>query len=563
MNISRFNLFSLNKLAYFVLLIGLLHSSVALAQSNEPGQIQRRFEPGIEVPAEPRVQTPPVIQAKQKHKYTQSFTLKSVDFQGVSVYSESELKALAAPYIGKKVTLNEMDALADELLKRYREDGYILVVARVQDKNPENGIVVVQVVEGYISNVVIDGNMKANKRGQALVKEMSQKITEDRPLKASTLERYLLLIDDLPGVTAKGIVRRGDGAGHAELLIVMDHKTYEGSLEINNRGTRFIAAEQAQATLAANSLLGIYDRTVVRAVTTTPTTELRFFDVQHEEQLTAEGTKAKFFASHTDVEPGDSVKALRIEGDATTFDFQVESPVIRTRKENLTPRATLSYSDSEVETLGTTTSKDKLRSVRVGGAYDIVDNIDGVNIFDAEVSQGVDAFGASDKGAGRSRIDGESDYTKFNLDIIRLQPLPHSFSIYTAFTGQYSLDPLLAAEEFTLGSSSFGSAYDPSELTGDHGAALRVELRWANQPGVAALDAYQLYGFYDIGSIWQKDPPTGVRSQESLASAGVGLRANLNPYLSASAEIAKPLTKPVTAEGNDDTRGFFSVIGRF
>lgn len=548
-----------------VLALCLFNSQAAYAIDpiNEPSQVERRFESQAIEPKRPQVSIVAPEQSKSTHSYKGSFELKSINFRGVTVYDKATLQKMGADLIGKKVTLNDLDSVANALAKRYREDGYLLVVVKVVDKRPKGGVVEIQVVEGYIENVVIDGRMNANESGQKIVSSIAQKITKERPLKAATLERYLLLIDDLPGVTAKGVVRRGKGPGQADLLIVMDHKKYEASLEANNRGTRFIGRAQLQATFVANSLLGWFDRTLVRAVTAIPTKELKFFDIQHEEQLDTEGTKLKLYASHTNVRPGDTLKVSDIEGTSTSFDLRVESPILRSRKENFTPRATLSYRDSDVTVLNVESFDDSLRVVRAGAAYDVEDSLSGVNIFDAELSQGLDIFGASEHGVGRSRIDGKEDFTKINFDISRLQPLPQNFSILTSFTSQYAFVPLLSSEEFSLGGLGFGQAYDPSELTGDHGAAVKIEFRWANSLGKSWLDTYQLYTYYDVGSIWQKDPLPSVVRRQSLASTGLGIRANFNENASGSVEVAKPLTRNVAAEGDDDTRLFFSLIGRF
>lgn len=538
-------------------------NATSIAPTNEPGQVERRFEDRTIEPTRPQPSIVAPVPTKSAHKYKGSFTLKGIEVRGATVYPVSELTESGNSMVGQKVTLSQVDSVANAIAQRYREDGYLLVVAGVQDKAPSNGVVVIHVVEGYIQNVIIEGKVEADERGKKLLSEISGKITQERPLKAATLERYLLLIDDLPGVTAKGVVRKGDGRGKAELLVVMDHKKYEASAEINNRGTRFIGPTQLQATAAANSLLGWYERTLFRFVTAFSTEELRFFDFQHEEQLDSEGTKLKFYASHTTVHPGDELKILDIDGESTSFDIQVESPILRSRKENFTPRARFSYRDSDSDTLGVRIYRDRIRALRAGAAYDTADKWDGVNVFDAEVSQGLDGLGATNDGAGRSRIDGEHSFTKANLDINRLQPLPHNFSILTSFTGQYAFDPLLSAEEFAIGGVAYGSAYDPSELSGDHGAAAKIELRWADAVNKEGLDSYQLYTYYDIGSIWQKDPPVGVVHQKSMASAGIGVRGNFSEHLSGSLEVAKPLTRDVAANDDRDPRLFFSLIGRF
>ena len=200
--------------------------------------------------------------------------------------------------------------------------------------------------------------------------------------------------------------------------------------------------------------------------------------------------------------------------------------------------------------------------VRAGGAYDFVDQFGGADLIDMQVSQGLDILGATDTGTDRTRTDGSADFTKINLDITRTQPLPNGFSLFAAATSQYSFDKLLAAEQFTIGGPFFGSAYDPSEISGDHGVAGRMELRYGKVLNDPMLNAFQIYGFYDIGRVWMEDTVDG---SQSLASAGLGLRTNFNEHLSANFEVADPLTRPANNQGGHakNPRLFFSVTGRF
>lgn len=50
----------------------------------------------------------------------------------------------------------------------------------------------------------------------------------------------------------------------------------------------------------------------------------------------------------------------------------------------------------------------------------------------------------------------------------------------------------------------------------------------------------------------------GESSDESLASAGVGVRFAITDWLSGSLEAGKPLTRRVDAEEDKEWRGFFS-----
>lgn len=136
---------------------------------------------------------------------------------------------------------------------------------------------------------------------------------------------------------------------------------------------------------------------------------------------------------------------------------------------------------------------------------------------------------------------------------------------------------MLASEEFGLGGASFGRGYEPSEITGDHGAAFSAELqyllpfrnRWLtcaseDRPTrTLSIDCLQAYSFYDVGAVWNENVPAGLSSVESLSSAGLGLRFGVMDYLSVEGELAKPLTRDVASQGDRDWRPLFNLSARY
>lgn len=528
----------------------------------DPGLIERRFE----TPSEPQKAPAPVISAPELPSpdamdASVTFTLKQVTLRGVSVYSESELQSVYTDKIGQTVSLRDVQAIANAITLKYRNDGYVLSQAVIPPQEIDSGIVTIEVVEGFIDNVSIEGELGRRK----LIETYVRKIEQLKPLNINALERYLLLANDLPGVTAKAVLRPSPTVqGAADLVVTVSEKKFEGSFSVDNRGTKYIGPVQFTTTLTGNNLMGLYDRTTLRNVTTSDTNELKFFDLLHEEQLGSEGTRLVTILSYSDSEPGADIKDLEIKGESKAFRIGLSHPVIRSRSENFTVRGNFDYRDTDTDILNVDFSEDKLRVLRFGAEYDISDRLNGVNLFDIEVSQGLDIWDATPAGLGRSRADGQEDFTKFNFDISRLQTLTGNWSLLTGVTGQYSLDPLLSQEEFSLGGLGFGQAYDPSELTGDHGLAARAELRYGHYTGYRYFDSYQAYGFYDIGAVWQETSAIMPDSdRESLASTGLGVRFNLNEYLSGDTQIAFPLTRDVAANEDTSPRLFFRLTARF
>src|SRR6185369_4258644 len=163
-------------------------------QTPGPGIQQPRTAPRIAVPDQP--QQPAVPGADQIR-----LTLRSVTIEGSTVYPQGEFAPLYANLVGQQITLSQVFQIANQITLRYRQDGYILTRAMVpQQRIGPDGVVVIRVVEGFIANVNVQGARNMQVLGYG------QRLTRFRPLRADQLERYLLLANDLPGVTARGVL---------------------------------------------------------------------------------------------------------------------------------------------------------------------------------------------------------------------------------------------------------------------------------------------------------------------------------------------------------------------
>ena len=147
-----------------------------------------------------------------------------------------------------------------------------------------------------------------------------------------------------------------------------------------------------------------------------------------------------------------------------------------------------------------------------------------------------------------------------NFSALRLQRVLPGLSILTSAIGQWSANTLLSAEEFGVGGAQFGRGYDPSEITGDHGFAMKIEPQYGKAIQGDYLVDYQLYGFYDFGVVWN----TLNTDRESLASAGFGVRSNFTDWASGFAEMAFPITRPVASRGSEseEMRVYFGFTVR-
>ena len=547
---------------------GVFFSNAAFSQSTapstvEPGQIEKSFEPKIKPATSPDEVVKPIQEPDSGADNEVKFKLNSVTISGNTVLSDEELAGVYSRYIGQSVSFRDLNAIANDVTEKYKQSGYVLARAFIPPQKVSGGTVEIKVIEGFIDQISIQGQIEGDR---SLLDAYVEKIKAVKPLRTSTLERYMLLMDDLPGVTARGLLRPSKQTiGAADLIISISHDKTEVDLEANNRGTRYLGPYQLSATVRANSWNDRYERTTVRYVTTSQTNELKFFDASYSEPVGTDGATVSGSFVRSKSKPGSNIKSLDLDSDNNSVGLEYVYPVIRSREENFFTRVNATMRQTVTDSVGARLTKDDVRVARVGAQYDKVDSFEGVNLADLELSQGLDVFNATDNNAGASRTSADADFTKAVLNLSRYQPFMEKFAVLVSATGQYASGSLFASEEMGLGGSGFGSAYDPSEITGDHGAAGKAELQYSKYAGQEYLSSYQLYSFFDGGVVWNDNAASGESKRATLTSAGVGTRLYFNDTVSGQLELAVPLTRDVASEGaqGDNPRMFFSLAKRF
>ena len=208
---QRRNLRRLFVAATLSCVIGLLPPGAALAQLQQlPGAAEpgRKSPPRLVLPPattelEWSIQLPPGAEPPKALKL-EKLTLNDVRLVGVTVYRREQLSDLFNPYLGKEITFDQFYGISRAIQTRYRKDGYILSFSYVPPQTVEGGVFTIAVVEGFVERVQvndIDGRLKKK------LEQLLEPITRSRPLNVRTLERYLLLSNDLAGTKVTGVLR--------------------------------------------------------------------------------------------------------------------------------------------------------------------------------------------------------------------------------------------------------------------------------------------------------------------------------------------------------------------
>lgn len=540
----------------------------------DPSRAGEEFrQPAMTPSVEPDVrvnQTAPVQAPAGAEKVT--FTLNGITFSGATVYSDEQLQSVFAGSIGQTISLADLYAIAGKLTLKYRNDGYILTQVVVPPQEIDGGVARLQVVEGYVDAITVSRADPSAPINMNNIREYASRInTAGGPLNARALERELLLINDLPGISARSVLSPSSTkTGAADLTIILDYDPVDGLVSVDNYGSRYLGPLQVGSAVTLNSMLG-QNEAISAQVVVAPQDwyELAYGALGYVQPVGPYGTKVHFNANATDTDPGFDLAQFDVEGRSYLLNVGVTHPFIRSRTTNLTGRLNFDWRRVKSENNVEPTRRDRLSVVRVGGRYEFIDTLIGpaANTFDLELSKGLQILGASDEDdANMSRVAGDPQATKLEAEIQRLQRITRNVNLLLSARGQLASNALLSSEEFAVGGIGSGRGYDPSEVVGDHGVAARAELQWKDPVNLGQqsfMESYQVYGFYDVGRVWNEDPTTPSQKRDSIASAGAGLRFDLPYDIDAGVAVAFPLTREVATKKDHDPKYYFNLSKRF
>ena len=484
------------------------------------------------------------------------FKVNKVTLIGATSYPAGTFEPALARLEGNRVNLAEINAVVDTITQRYRKAGFLLAKAFVPQQRLEGGNLTIQVFEGKINQVEFNGPSN-----QAL-ERYADNIRQEVPPTSATLERNLLLMNDLSGNDSRATLKASPVETGTDLAVANEQRKYEGFIGFDNRDSRYFGPWQVYGGIGVNDLTGRGDHLGIRAGKSIEGDKMTFYEGQYDLPVGSQGDVLSVLAQHNDGN-ADTYSFLNANSSGDTLAVRITRPWIRQRDETFKTSAAFTYFNGKSEYFDdphhAPSSDDRIRAVRLGASYDFTDGYGGKNLFKAELSKGLAIMGASNESRQNpSREGGETDFTKLQVDAQRLQDLSammDGLNLYLAATAQTSFgQALLSPEQFGVGGSEFGRGYDPSEITGDRGFAAKTELQYNR---VHAMKGYaiptQYYAFWDFGKVWSEDP--SWESTQSLSSAGIGAHLQVFKDTFVSPEIAFPLTRTVSAEELDGDNG--------
>jgi len=121
----------------------------------------------------------------------QKIDVKKIEFDGLTVFTRDQLVSLLEPIEGKTVTFETLNSLRHKLSELYLNKGYINSGVTIPDQKVKNGIIVLKVIEGDLTNIEIEGLERLD---QSYVENIILNIV-GKPLNVLELSEALKLLE--------------------------------------------------------------------------------------------------------------------------------------------------------------------------------------------------------------------------------------------------------------------------------------------------------------------------------------------------------------------------------
>ncbi|MBW3506616.1 ShlB/FhaC/HecB family hemolysin secretion/activation protein [Pseudomonas sp. NKUCC02_KPG] len=510
-------------------------SMQTLPTPNLPVDAYRPPAPALELPKPAVGEAQPLVMGTR-------LTIRKLQIEGGTIYPLPELGAVFKPLLGHEITLGELIEATRGITKRYQDDGYLLSYAFLPQQDFDQGLVRVVLVEGYVSNYEIDGDIG---RVKGYIDELVDKLKGERPLTRKTFDRYSTLMSRIPGVTLQAQVPPpGTTDGASTLRVSASRKPFTTSMSLVE-GSR--NSTQALFGASSNSQTAMAEQLTLSGLFPPGRDKEHYYRLDYSQYLNAEGTQLSLYGSSYRSDPSTSIATddgfeLKPHRENDRFSIGVSHPLIAAPDQWLSAGARLygvnDNTDYEVAGFGQTISeKTNVRALAFEGDWRKSDARQ-LRIVSAGMYQGMDAMGAkSETTLTGSRYD--LDFFRLRLSGVQSDGYFDNWQGVVSGALYWSDDTLPDSERAVFGGQNFGRGYPDDQASGDKGWGVAYELNYSFNRDGDWVKLLQPYAIVDRAKAWYNELPL---KGSDMSSAALGLRFGDKRYYNIALEVAKPMS---------------------
>ncbi|MGN4049065.1 ShlB/FhaC/HecB family hemolysin secretion/activation protein [Pseudomonas sp. SM4] len=476
--------------------------------------------------------------AAQPLMMSTKISLKTVQIEGGTIYPLNELADNYKPLIGHETSLADLIEATRNITRRYQQDGYLLSYAFLPQQNFDDGVARVVLVEGYVRDIQIQGDIG---RVKGLLDKLAAKMQAERPLTRKTFERYTTLMTRIPGVTVQAQVPPpGTTDGATTLVAEASRKPFTSTLsttEDNRNGT------QALLGVSSNSQTSMGEQLSLSGLFPPGDDKEHYYRLDYNQFFNDEGAQLALSASRYRADPGTNVllnNGLELkphrENDRYSIGFTL--PLIAASNELLTAGSRLYAVNDKTRynVIGYPLSVEERTDIRALAFESDWRKADArqLRILSGGVYQGLDSMGAK---TNNSAID--LDFFRVRLSGVQSDKFFDNWQGVLSAALYWSDDSLPDSERAVFGGQNFGRGYPDDQASGDKGWGVAYEVNYSFNRDGNWVRILQPYVVLDRSRSWFNELPVQANS---LSSAAIGLRFGDAKYYNIALEAAKAMS---------------------
>lgn len=549
---------------FLYLLIFLVTASSVYAKPDKItiniGGVNDSFEKDLKNIPTPKDKTPKIIKEKELldnlplEENTNTLMVMSFVFEGNTVIKEEDLRLNTAGFTGRELSLRELNSVADNITKLYRNKGYIISYAYIPPQTIENSVVKISIVEGKVGKVIVEGLTDYKKE---FIEKYMEPLKTGDVLNIKNLERRLLLLNSNMDLKVNATLRAGEEQGYSDIVIYAeDTNPYRLSFSLDNYGSVQTNEYRLNGAAMVGNVIKSGDRLAINAsmgLDNFNPLELFYGRIDYRLPFGKNGLKAGFAYARSDYKATKTFKILDLKGSSNDYSLYFEYPILLRSQGTLNLSASFNALDTTDRLLGMVNSHDLLFDISLG-LYGEAYPWTGANMYYSLMfSQGLNGFlGGSHYSGSSSNPEANGYYDKLYLDFEYHQFVTWFFRTRVLFSAQWISGSTFSPEKFYIGGMYSVRGFDSGLETGDYGYRLSLEAEF----DIAVPQAKILF-FYDRGQVGNANAEISGYKDASLDSAGVGLRFYPWKGLSFKFDYGYPL-----ASSRKHDAGWGKVYGR-
>jgi hemolysin activation/secretion protein len=484
-----------------------------------------------------------------------TFDIFDYQIDGNTVLDDESMERAVYPFLGPDKTLDDVDKARAALEEVYRNKGYPTVVVNIPEQDVESNRVRLEVLEGTVESLHITGS-RYYQLGK--IREGVPALAEGKVPHMPTVQAQVnTLAQQSTDRNITPILRAGTTPGKMEVeLRVKDELPLHGSVEMNSRSSdnttysRLIgsvrydnlwqkfhsASLQYQVSPENNDEVDVWSGTYVL-----PTgwldTRLALYGIG--------------ISSNTQL--GVNVGGLSVVGAGSIYGARLVKPLAGSDDfiQNLTVGFDYKSFGQGVRQVGQDRSQSSISYASFMAGYDGTwRGESSMTSLDVATHLSIRGLGNDEKEFSDRRNGASANFLYLTADIKHQQVLPMDFQLHGRASGQASMSPLISNEQFSAGGPQSVRGYHQTQLLGDHGINLSLELYTPKllPEGWGKVQNFRLLAFVDWANLWTEQPIAPTPELTKLASTGLGLRLSILKHLIGELDWAYPFYKQGTVD---------------